>query len=259
MPAESTASPGVGINIPVLNEVFVIRTVLDEICGKMVRMDYTVCIVDGGSTDGTLEIIRVLAAQNKSIRLIASKEAGSGCCRGKATRTGLEWLVNNTKHEVFVEIDADGAQSPDELLTGIKLISDSECDIAIASKYMPASQVEGRSGFRNTTSFFMNLMSRMLISRKIKDYSNTYRFFNRRAAEAALKHEPVNKGPLYLFEILVIWISNGFTIKEFPTTYIEPGNSISKVMLLDFLKSFFSLLGVVFRYRQGFYKLQNPG
>ncbi len=245
---------GVGLNMPVLNEAGIIGGTLSEIFRELQGINFTLCIVDDGSTDGTLDVIEDFAARNKGIKLIKGKKKGYGCQRGAASRTALEWLLANTSHVVFVEIDADGAQAPNELLSGIKLIVDSKCDIAIASKYLTGSKIIGRSLFRNFVSRFASSLVRLLISPRIKDYSNSYRFYNRRAAELLLQFRPKYTTPSYLLEILAIWIANDYVIAEMPTTYLATDEANSKVTLIDILRGFFSALEISFRFHRGAFR-----
>lgn len=204
----------VGLSMPVLNESSTIKSVLTEIRIELRQIDYTICIMDDGSTDGTLDIINNLS--NDHIKLIQGKKKHYGCQRGRASRLALEWLLANTKHTIFVEIDADGAQRPAELLKGINHIANQDGDIAIASKYLPVSQVIGRTFFRKAVSLVYSMLARMLIGAGIKDYSNSYRFYNRRAAEFLLKFKPGYTSPVYLLEILVCWFANHYKIIEIP-------------------------------------------
>ncbi len=241
----------IGISMPVLNEVNTIAQVLTEMIKELREINYTICIVDDGSTDGTLDIINNFINKAANIQLIKTKKKSYGCQRGAASRTALEWLIAHTNHTIFVEIDADGAQHPNELLNGIKLISGSNYDIAIASKYVDGSKIIGRSVFRNFVSLCMSSIARLLISPGIRDYSNSYRFYNRRSAKLILKSKPKYTSPIYLFEILVIWIANDYAITEIPTTYNAKNNSTSKVTMIDMIKGFFSLLEISFRFRKG--------
>jgi hypothetical protein len=63
------------------------------------------------------------------------------------------------------------------------------------------------------------LLVRTLAGTRLLDHSNTYRFYNRRAAELALSFPPRHTGPLYMLEMLLQWVDGGMRILEVPTTY----------------------------------------
>jgi dolichol-phosphate mannosyltransferase len=244
----------IGISMPVLNEAHNIGFVLSDIFKELKGFNFIICIVDDGSTDGTLDIINEYSEKNGKIKLIKSVKKSYGCQRGAASRKALEWLVNKTKSDFFVEIDADGSQRPCELFRGFNYLTSNDCDVVIASKYISGSKVKGRKLSRNFISFINSFMARFLIGGSIRDYSNSYRFYNRRAAEFLLLFKIKYTSPIYLLEVLVIWLANDFKVKEIPTFYIELEKNVSKVVIFDIFKGFWGLLEISFRFRRGLLK-----
>ncbi len=239
-----------GINIPVLNERGQIASLLTGLTSVLGRSDYTICFVDHGSQDGTLDIIQQFMVINNKIKLIKAKKQHYGCQRGAASRVGLEFLVKQTTHSVFVDLDADGAQSPEELTNGIRQVSDFGYDIAIASKYVLGSRVIGRPLLRRFISYVYSFLARLLFGRGIRDYSNSFRFYSREAAAYLLTEEAQYTSPVYLLEMLVKWIEHGFKIIEIPTVYIERSNGQSKVRFTDCVKGFFGMLNLALWFYQ---------
>lgn len=237
--------------MPALNEAQNIRSVLFDIFKELKGLDFIVCIVDDGSIDGTLDVIEEYSKRTGKIKLIKSIKKAYGCQRGAASRKALEWLVDNTKSDFFVEIDADGAQRPCEIRGGLEYLISNNCDVVIASKYLPGSKIIGRSFIRNFISLLNSYIARFLIRAGIKDYSNSYRFYNRRAAEFILMFKPKYRSPIYLFEILTTWLANNFIVKEVSTVYVEKTDGNSKVTILDIVKGFGALLEISFRFRRG--------
>jgi len=247
----------VAICIPILNERRHIERTLSEIARELPDRPSTVCLVDDGSTDGTIDIVRAWSAQHPECVLLQRTKNGPGCQRGAASRLGLEWLVTHTDHPVFVDLDADGAQRPAELRRGADLVGSGACDVAIASKYISGAQVIGRPLSRRVGSRVYGGMLRRLMRPDVRDYSNTYRFYNRRAAEAVLRFTPTYTTPVYMVEMLAVWLSNGFRVVEFPTIYEERTNSASKVTFRDAWPGFAGAFDVGRRFRRGAYRL--PG
>jgi dolichol-phosphate mannosyltransferase len=245
----------VAICIPILNERRHIERTLSEIDRELHDRPYTVCLVDDGSTDGTIEIVRGWSAQHPGCVLLQRQKRGPGCQRGAASRAGLEWLVAHTDGEVFVDLDADGAQRPAELRPGADLVRSGACDVAIASKYTGGSKVVGRPLTRRIGSRLYGRMLRGLMRPEIRDYSNTFRFYNRRAAEAVLRFTPAYTTPVYMVEMLAIWLANGFRVVEVPTVYEERADGNSKVTFSDAWPGFAGAFDVARRFRRGEYRL----
>ena len=243
-----------GISMPVLNEQHGIGQLLTEIAAALHGVRYTICIVDDGSTDGTLEVVEEFIRRGDRIKLIRRVRDRYGCQRGAASRAALEWLVANTTDTVFVEMDADGAQRPEELVRGARQVAILGYDVAIASKYVYGSRVIGRTFARRLISWVYSWVARQLFDRRIRDYSNCYRFYTRRAAECLLRFKPRYASPVYLLEILVTLMANKFTIIELPTVYVERESGRSKVTFVDLIKGFLGTLDIALRFYRHQYR-----
>jgi dolichol-phosphate mannosyltransferase len=240
---------GLGISIPVLNERENLERLIPQIESVLAGVGYTLCIVDDGSTDGTREFLEGLMRRDARIHLIKRVKERPGCQRGAASRAALEWLVDHTTHSVLVEMDADGAQPASELMPGALQVCERDYDIAIASKYVPGSLVVGRPRTRAVISKAYSLAGRLLFGRAIRDYSNSYRFYHRSAAELLLRFPARYASPVYLLEILAIWLANDCRVVEVPTHYVERAEGRSKVLVIDIVKGMFGMLDIAWRFR----------
>ncbi len=245
---------GIAICVPVLNERDSVPLLWDRITQALTGRDFTVVFVDDGSKDGTVEWLEAKGTEDPRCVLLRHEKQGSGCQRGAATRSGLEWLVAHTAHGVFVDLDADGSQRPEELLIGVERVESGNHDVVIASKYIQGARVLGRSAFRRLGSLTYNVMLRALLTGKIRDYSNSYRFYNRRAAERLLRFPAIYTTPVYLIEMMAIWLAGGLRIGEFPTLYADRVGGSSKVSLVDPARGFAGAFDVGRRYRSGGYR-----
>jgi dolichol-phosphate mannosyltransferase len=254
---EKASQLDLAVIVPTLNEHVTIANVLQSIAENLQSIRYTICVVDAGSTDGTLEIINDLSKQNSNIFLIHQVKEKSGCQRGAGSRMALEWLMKNTSHTVFTEVDSDGAHSVKELMNGVVTISLSNFDVVIASKYVYGSQVIGRSFYRRTISYCYSQLARMLFHRGLKDYSNSYRFYSLKAAQHILAMKPMFTSPMYLFEMLATCLSNQLKMVELPSIYVERNIGSSKVTSTDVLKGFFSMLSISVKYYMSYYRQED--
>ncbi len=98
--AETMTSPRVSVVIPALNEAHNLAHVLPAL-GKDI---FEVILVDGGSTDDTVEVFRSLVPDGRLLR-----QSRSG--KGEALATGLRAC----RGDVAVTLDADGSADPAEI------------------------------------------------------------------------------------------------------------------------------------------------
>lgn len=239
---------GVFILLPVLNEIANIATLLDKIQQALDGWSYTIGVLDDGSTDGTVTYLEDRQRKDRSIHLIQRRKTHHGSQRGSALRTLMLWGLHNTDHRIFVEMDGDLSHRPEELPSGLRLITEDECDIAIASKYTPDSHVLNRPLGRRLVSYICSMAVGFLISSRIRDYSNGYRFYTREAASIAARHQYRYGSPIYLSEILALWLRNNLRVLEFPSIYIGRNEGISKLRLEDLLKAAIAVTEIAIRY-----------
>jgi dolichol-phosphate mannosyltransferase len=250
---------GVLIILPVLNEVENIDRMLDGIEKELHAVQYTVCIIDDGSVDGTLE--RIHQAQREAtwpIHLIQRQKTGRGSQRGSALRAGLEWGLRHTGHTVFVEMDGDLSHRPEELARGIALVERDGWNVAIASKYVYGSITTNRPLRRRLVSRISSIAVGTVITRRIRDYSNGYRFYDRVAAEVLHAHRWKFGSPIYLTEALAIWLHSGLRVVEFPTMYVGRNEGLSKLRVVDLLKAGLAVFEIGWRYHIVGFAKQTP-
>jgi len=193
------------------------------------------------------------------IHLIQRRKKGLGSQRGSALYQGMIWGLENTRHEIFVEMDGDLSHRVEELPTGIALVRDNTCDVAIASKYSPGSKVLHRPLGRRLLSRVASFAVGFIIDSKVDDYSNGYRFYSRKAADILRQHLITYGSPIYLTEALAIWLRNKMLIQEFPSTYMGQNEKFYKLCFIDFAKALLGILEVGVRYHfTGFRRIGDP-
>lgn len=237
------------ILLPVLNERENIDTLLEGIDQALTGVPYTVCVVDDGSRDGTVERVEHrMAVDRHHLHLIQRVKRGRGSKRGGALHAALLWGLEHTDHEIFVEMDGDLSHRPEELHAGIEMLLKRGCDVAIASKYMGGSRVTNRPLGRRMVSAICGLAVRAVISPRIRDYSNGYRFYTRAAAQMIASHRIRYTSPIYLTEVLALWLRSGLKVGEFTTTYVGRNEGISKLRFIDLMKAGIAIFEIAVRY-----------
>ncbi len=187
--------------------------------------------------------------QNSRIHLIQRRKQRLGSERGSALYAAMMWALHETDCKILVEMDGDLSHRPEELAIGLEAIESGTADVAIASKYLPGSLVTHRTFARNLISLTCSGAVRLLMSTKIRDYSNGYRFYTRAAAQCIAETRIVYANPIYLSEVLGIWLSRNLRIVEFPSHYVGRNEGVSKLRLIDLLKASIAIFEIALRLR----------
>ena len=236
------------ILLPVLNEIDNIDRVIAGIHTAIPGEEYVICLVDDGSRDGTIEFIQ--AAMQKAdhrLHLIQRKKIMRGSQRGSALFVAMMWALSKTNCRFIVEMDGDLSHRPEELGHGLALLEARAADVVVASKYLPGSLVTNRPVGRLLVSRVCNFAVRLLISNHISDYSNGYRFYTREAALRVAETHIVYASPVYLTEVMAIWLSHGLRISEFPSHYVGRNEGLSKLRVIDLMKASVGIFEVASR------------
>jgi glycosyltransferase involved in cell wall biosynthesis len=99
-PPSESARPAVSLVIPALNEADGLGAILPRIPAIV---DHVI-VVDGGSTDGTVEVVRELCPEATVIQ-----QDGRG--KGNALKCGIAVA----RSEIIVTMDADGSMNPEDI------------------------------------------------------------------------------------------------------------------------------------------------
>ena len=140
----------VGVIIPVLNEEKAIGVVIDEVIKAGVPLE-NIIVVDGGSTDRTVEI-----ARSKGVKVV--NQEGKG--KALAIKTGLRHIT--TPHVLVM--DGDGTYPASAIPALYKAIRERECDLVIGARLMgkESQRLLFRLGNKILTFFFNALFGTSL-------------------------------------------------------------------------------------------------
>ncbi|MBV9947220.1 MAG: glycosyltransferase, partial [Myxococcales bacterium] len=159
-----------------------------------------------------------------------------------------EWGLEHTDCDAFVEMDGDLSHRPEELPEALRRLRQGPADVIVASKFVPGSEVVNRPLRRRLVSRICSAAVWLFLSRAVSDYSNGYRFYTRRAAQVISSTQLRYTSPIYLSEVLAVWLRNGLVVEEVPTTYIGRNEGLSKLRVIDLWKAAIAILEISLRY-----------
>jgi len=154
---------------------------------------------------------------------------------GSAYINAFNWILNNLKVDVVIQMDADFSHPPDLIPKMIDHIY-SGADVVIASRYTKNGGVEKWSISRKIVSKGANLLFKLFIGTNIKDVTGGYRTFRFEIIRKLMKRDLSSKG--YEFQIETIYHVSQMTKKiiEIPFVFKNRTAGKSKLSLLDVIQ-----------------------
>jgi len=219
----------VSIILSTYNEAPVIEDTLKKIFETIKGVE--IVLVDDNSTDGTLEKVQNFKEFN--IKIFSRKE------RGLASAF-LLGLINTTGNKIGW-IDSNMGDLIKFFPSMIKDLEDN--DIILLSRYVENGSDE-RSNLRIISSKLINFFCRLVLSKKIKDYTSSIFIMNRSCLKSAV---PIGYGHGEFFiEFLYKCLKANLKIKEIP--FVQPPDKEGLSKTASGLLRFFKLgLDYIFR------------
>jgi len=225
--------------IPTYNEADDVAALCEELLARPEGVD--VLVVDDNSPDGTGDAARAVAARFPG-RMHVLSRAGKGG-RGGAVLAGMQ-LGLAGPYKYFFEMDADFSHKPSEIPLFLAAVK--EADVAVGSRYLPASEIVNWPRSRRFFSRWANRYARFFLRIPISDYTNGYRCY-RRAAVEALAGRPLGAtGYIALSEMAYFLHRRGFTFRDVPTVFVNRRRGESNLSRAEIISAFTGVLKLRF-------------
>lgn len=198
----------VSVVIPTLNEAGNIREILETI-DKELAYPKEIIIVDGNSTDGTLEIVKDANSslvRNADVRLIVEPRRGYGL----ALRKGMK----AAKGDIVIMVDGDGTYELKHANYLIRRMIESDAEMCLATRMYDPNKAMGLFNFvgNKIITFCFN----MLYKQNFSDTQSGFRAISHSALE---KVEFKETDMPFATEMLIRFSRKGFKMVEIPSNY----------------------------------------
>jgi len=190
----------VSVVIPTLNEAGNIKEALETI-NKELAYPKEIIIVDGNSTDGTLEIVK-----DSDCRLIIEPRRGYGL----ALRRGMK----AAKGDVVIMVDGDGTYEFKHINMLLERMMETDAEMCMATRMYDPNKAMGFMNFvgNKIITFCFN----MVYKQNLSDTQSGFRAISHAAIE---KLDFKETDMAFATEMLIKFAQKGFKMVEVPSTY----------------------------------------
>jgi len=219
------------IVIPTLNEEKGISSTIKKIKQSLDRkFSYQILVVDGSSTDETVEIAKSLGA-----KVIKQRRNGYG----DALQAGFYYVDTQMNSLITVMIDADGTYEPKDIEKMAQIILKGEADFVIGNRFakMDKKAMTKLNKFGNKV---LSFIARKLLKINVSDTQCGMRAFR---SDLANIFYTTSIGMPFATEMLAATNSYHIKIKQIPTSYHERIGETKLTPLQDGMR----ILGTIIR------------
>jgi len=231
--------PFLSVIIPAYNEAKRITPTLVDINRHLSKAEYSseVIVVDDGSKDSTVEVVKKFSNLMKNLRVIDNKENHG---KGWVVRQGM--LESKGSWRLFT--DADNSTSIDHFNKMIPYLKKGY-DVVIGSRDVKgAKMVPPQPFYKRKLGDMSNLIIQLVLWEFLLGMWDTqcgFKCFSEEAAENVFGAVKIDRWG-FDFEALSLAKKFGYRVKEIPVTWIN--DPYSHVRLSGYIKTFWDLVRV---------------
>ncbi|KXB98683.1 MAG: dolichyl-phosphate beta-D-mannosyltransferase [Chlorobi bacterium NICIL-2] len=207
--------------IPTYNERENIGRLIEVLGRVLPSLD--VLVVDDHSPDGTAELVRSMARDDRRIHLL-EREGKLGL--GTAYCAGFRWALDRG-YRIICQMDADFSHNPEDLPRLIAALE--HADLAIGSRYISGVNVVNWPMRRLLLSYAANVYTRIVTGMPIRDATGGFKAFRAELLRRIDLDAIASNGYAFQIEMNFRAWKLGARIEELSIVFVDRTNGVSKM------------------------------
>ena len=220
--------------IPARNEADNLKDCISEICKELIyhSIDFEVLIIDDGSTDNTVDIIKEIRQSVPSVEYLTNEDENGF---GRAVRLGLD---NFTGDAVAIMM-ADRSDSPKDLVRYWKCIQDGN-DCVFGSRFIRGGRVYNYPLLKLLANRVVNTLIRFAFNIQCNDITNAFKMYRREVIDGC---RPFISPHFNLtVEIPLKAVIRGYSWKVLPISWKNRTKGVAKLKLREMGSRYFFII-----------------
>ena len=196
-----SAAPRLSILVPVYNNETTIDQLVERLRTALDGFDYEAVVVDDGSRDRSLALLKAQAAADSRLKVISFS-------RNFGQHPAIAAALDHAEGDVLVLMDADLEDQPENIPMLVTTLQERGCDIVYTTK------LEGPTTARSLTSDAYHQVFSRTIGVTVPRQLGTFRAFTRKVRDAlrVFPERDVLYGPLMFyvgFQYVIVPVARG--------------------------------------------------
>ena len=225
------------IIIPVRNEEFLIKKIVDQLQNKLKNLSHEIIFIDDFSTDNTIKVTKELIKTKPQINIYNNERKGLG--------GAITLGINNANGEAVCIMMSDLSDSIDDLEKYYSIIKDEGVDAVFGSRFIKGSQVIDYPKKKLILNRIFNITTKLLFISDYNDFTNAFKIYKK---NALLRTFPLVSESFNIFlELPLKIISRKMKYKIIPISWINRKEGVSKFDIKELkAKYLFTLIYCLF-------------
>ena len=206
------------IIIPVRNEEFLIKKIIDQLQSKLKILSYEIIFINDFSTDNTAKIIKELIETKPQINIYENKRKGLGGAIAEG--------INKADGEAVCFMMSDLSDNIDDLEKYYNIIKNENVDAVFGSRFVKGSKIIDYPKKKLMLNRVFNIITKLLFFSDYNDFTNAFKIYKKKAL---LKTFPLVSESFNIFlELPLKIISRKMKYKIIPISWINRKEGASK-------------------------------
>lgn len=243
------------IFIPAYMAEKTVSSVIDRIPQDVMEKTTEIAVFDNHSSDRTSQVVKEYKKTKKMFKLSVHRNPRNLFFGGNL-KAGFDYAIKKDM-DILVMLHSDGQYPPEKINELIKPIEENRANTTFGSRFLEDPLKGGMPAWRFLGNIFLTYVENVLVGKRFSEWHSGFCAYDLHTLKK-LPYQHCENGYEMTTDILLLFITNGFKIKEIPipTHYGKESTSPSIKRTFTYFINSFRLALRYFLHKQGIRKVR---